>query len=135
MNYRPVYTDSLDNCLWFDENGYWRQGNCQNVGTSGNSKRISQRDLDCPFTKIIERDGRTLRLPAYWTDSNGNRVGLTTVSDRQLAFESNGVPTNHGSSTSRVDYTVRNGRYKQSCIWRFIRRRWKCCKRKQGRCF
>ena len=43
-----------DKCLWFDENGYWRQGSCENVGTSANSLRISRRDLDCPYTKITE---------------------------------------------------------------------------------
>merc|ERR1712203_677730 len=55
VNYRPVYTSvDRNKCMWFDENGYWRQGNCENVGTSGNSKRISQQDLDCPITEIIE---------------------------------------------------------------------------------
>merc|ERR1711970_858954 len=65
VNYRPVYINDNEDCMWFDENGYWRKGDCQYVGTSGNSNtlRISQRDLNCPIIQVITKDG-TSRSPA-----------------------------------------------------------------------
>ena len=56
MNYRPVYYyygENFANCLWFDEDRYWRSGDCELVGTNGNfnTDRISMRDLRCPINK------------------------------------------------------------------------------------
>ena len=52
-----LINDQDDNdCIWFDETGYWRKGDCQFIGTTGSSNtlRISQRDLDCPALQYYQ---------------------------------------------------------------------------------
>ena len=57
VNYRPVYLNfNGTDCIWFDELGYWRKGDCDCVGEascSSDTLQMSKRDMDCP---IIEWD-------------------------------------------------------------------------------
>ena len=72
LNYRPIFVNcELDECIWFDDNRYWRKGACDSVGAQkSNADCFSQQDISCP-TAI-----------SCWTDCKAKIVRVWVIYQR-----------------------------------------------------
>ena len=71
--YQVFVGDDDINCIWFDDTGYWRRGNCELMSSSNlrNTWRINKRNVDCPSAGSEIRD-------VYWLNSSGIQINFVT---------------------------------------------------------
>jgi len=134
LNYRPIFVNcESDECIWFDDNRYWRKGGCDSVGEQNSNADCSvQQDLPCP-TEI-----------SCWTDSNsckstGIKGKIKPVASGPSCISiiicgpdfqckvAGGNSATTGSSAASNTYQVRDGRYYSSCTWKKMPAgNWRC---------
>ena len=145
LNYRPIFVNcEFDECLWFDDNRYWRKGTCDSVGTqNSNADRLSQKDESCPGTsnsyfsknscksKSVARGSSTMlarrfrREPAKGGPSLALGPSFDPCKDTPTIAVASGSASAE-TATASVTYQVRDGRYYSSCTWKKPQGFWRC---------
>lgn len=139
LNYRPIFVNCESNqCVWFDDNRYWRKGDCDLVGTqNSDADCFSEQDASCPATNSCSSN-----------NCKSNSVGgaSSTLLARRFKRERalvEGTPSCNkiddvvppvavggsattGSSAASNTYQVRDGRYYSSCTWKKPQGYWIC---------
>ena len=139
LNYRPIFVNcELNQCVWFDDNRYWRKGDCDLVGTQ-NSKAdcFSEQDASCPATNSCFSNNcksnsfggasSTLLARRFKRDPANVFEGVQGCPDVDIvAPVAGGGSATTGSSAASNTYQVRDGRYHSSCTWKKPNGYWRC---------
>ena len=141
LNYRPIFVNcEFDECLWFDDDRYWRKGACDSVGTqNSNADRLSQQDESCPGTnsyfsknscksKSVAGGSSTLLARRFKREpANVEGLGLCGPSGKDIIRPvAIGGSASAETATASNTYQVRDGRYYSSCTWKKPQGFWRC---------
>ena len=142
LNYRPIFVNFESNqCVWFDNNKWWRNGDCDLVSTQNNKADcFSEQDASCPAatnscfsnnckSNSVGGASSTLLARRFKREAEPANTGYQgcIVNDIDiLPPVAVGGSATTGSSAASNTYQVRDGRYHSSCTWKKPQGYWIC---------
>ena len=137
LNYRPIFVNcELDECIWFDDNRYWRKGACDSVGEQNSNADCSiQQGLSCPTSISCWTDSNSCKSKSVATGTKGkvktvasgqSCISITICGPDFLCKIAGGDSATTGSSAASNTYQVQDGRYHSTCTWKKPQGYWRC---------
>ena len=114
-----------DKCVWWIRHiRRWYLGDCLHVGTKNGFAYIDA-DVPCPHPE--EHRWRRAKTGQFFTDiHNYSEDRCKPSGDGTSLCGASSVQPLELSATAGVKATVREGKFRQSCNWRFHRNQWRC---------